>query len=67
MTRRPSGGRVVRFGDVRRRRQRDDRLEFLTIAEVAERLAVKRGCGIIDVDALQQTGLNSSHRAARRR
>lgn len=54
MTRRPSGGRVVGFGDVRRRRQRDDRLEFLTIAEVAERLAVKRGCGIIDVDALQR-------------
>lgn len=40
MTRRPSGGRAVGFGDVRRRRQRDDRLEFLTIAEVAERLRV---------------------------
>ena len=40
MTRRPSGSRGVSFGDVRRRPQRDDRLEFLTIAEVAERLRV---------------------------
>jgi excisionase family DNA binding protein len=40
MTRRPSGARGVSFGDVRRRPQRDDRLEFLTIAEVAERLRV---------------------------
>jgi hypothetical protein len=30
MTRRPSGARGV-FGDVRRRPQRDDRFEFLTI------------------------------------